>query len=60
MTVTAELLDRYRRTVESFRGALAAACNRLGIAFLPATSDTRLDRLVLNLLKTGGMKTVRG
>ena len=60
VTVTAELLDRYRRTVAAFRGTLAATCNRLGITFLPATSDTRLDRLVLNLLKTCSIRTGRG
>jgi uncharacterized protein (DUF58 family) len=51
VTVTADLLGRYRRALAAFRANLAAICNRLGITFVPATSDAPLDRLVLGLLR---------
>jgi uncharacterized protein (DUF58 family) len=59
VTITADLLDRYRAAVAAFRANLAATCSRLGVTFLTATSDVALGRLVLNLLWAGGMKTGR-
>jgi hypothetical protein len=55
VTVTADLLDRYRSTLAAFRARLAAECRRLGLGFLAATSDTPFDRLVLGLLRSGAI-----
>jgi uncharacterized protein (DUF58 family) len=55
VTVTADLLDRYRRALAAFRARLAAECRRPGISFIPATSDTPFDRLVLGLLRSGAI-----
>jgi uncharacterized protein (DUF58 family) len=55
VTVTTDLLDRYRRSLAAFRAALAGACNRLGIVFLSATSDTAFDRVVTGLLRHGAL-----
>jgi uncharacterized protein (DUF58 family) len=49
VTVTADLLDRYRGALAAFRARLIADCNRLGITFLSATSDTPFDRVALRL-----------
>ena len=51
VTVTADLLDRYRHAVAAFRAGLVADCNRLGITFLPATSDAAFDRVALRMLR---------
>jgi uncharacterized protein (DUF58 family) len=51
VTVTADLLDRYRRALAAFRARLTADCNRLGITFLPATSDAAFDRVALRMLR---------
>lgn len=53
VTVTPDLLARYRRALAAFRADLAARCGRLGASFLSATSDTPFDKLVLGLLRSG-------
>jgi uncharacterized protein (DUF58 family) len=49
VTVTADLMDRYRAALAAFRARLTADCNRLGITFLHATSDTPFERVALRL-----------
>lgn len=53
VTVTADLLARYRAAVAALRAELASRCGRLGMNFLSATSDTDFDRVVLGLLRAG-------
>ncbi len=52
ITVTADLLERYRRAVAAFRARLAGDCNRLGISLVQATSDLPFDRIALRMLRT--------
>jgi len=52
VTVTADLLDRYRRAVAAFRARLAGDCGRLGISLVQATSDLTFDRVALRMLRT--------
>ncbi|HVL16052.1 MAG TPA: DUF58 domain-containing protein [Gemmata sp.] len=49
VTVTADLMDRYRGALAGFRSRLTADCNRLGITLVGATSDTPFDRVALRL-----------
>jgi hypothetical protein len=49
VTVTADLMDRYRAALAAFRARLLADCNRLGITFLGTTSDTPFERVALRL-----------
>ncbi|MBA4189386.1 MAG: DUF58 domain-containing protein [Planctomycetaceae bacterium] len=51
VTVTADLLDRYRRAVAAFRTRLTGDCNRLGISLLQTTSDLPFDRVALRMLR---------
>jgi uncharacterized protein (DUF58 family) len=51
VTVTGDLLDRYRRALGAFRARLLADCNRLGITLLPTTSDAAFDRVALRMLR---------
>ncbi|WP_439621850.1 DUF58 domain-containing protein [Gemmata sp.] len=51
VTVTADLLDRYRRAVAAFRARLKGDCNRLGVSLVQATSDVPFDRVALGLLR---------
>ena len=51
ITITADLLDRYHAALAAFRARLTADCNRLGITFLPATSDMAFDRLALRMMR---------
>jgi uncharacterized protein (DUF58 family) len=52
VTVTADLLDRYRRAVAAFRARLKGDCNRLGVSLAQATSDVPFDRIALGLLRS--------
>ncbi|VTU01153.1 Uncharacterized protein OS=Isosphaera pallida (strain ATCC 43644 / DSM 9630 / IS1B) GN=Isop_2743 PE=4 SV=1: DUF58 [Gemmataceae bacterium] len=51
VTVTADLLDRYRRAVAAHRTRLKGDCNRLGVSLAQATSDVPFDRVALGLLR---------
>lgn len=51
VTVTADLLDRYRRAVAAHRARLKGDCNRLGVSLAQATSDVPFDRVALGLLR---------
>jgi uncharacterized protein (DUF58 family) len=50
ITVTADLLDRYRQAVTAFRTRLVGTCNRLGISLVQATTDLPFDRVALRML----------
>ncbi len=55
VTITAPLLDRYRRTLAGFRAGLNAECSRRGMLFLPTSNQVPFDRLVLNVLRARGL-----
>jgi uncharacterized protein (DUF58 family) len=50
ITVTADLLERYRQAVTAFRTRLTGTCNRLGISLVQATTDLPFDRVALRML----------
>ncbi len=55
VTVTAPLLDRYRRALAAFRADLADQCARRGMTFLTTSNQLPLDRLVLTVLRARGL-----
>jgi uncharacterized protein (DUF58 family) len=55
VTVTADLLDRYRAAVAAYRADLESQCHRRGMTFLSTTTALPFDRLVLHVLRTRGL-----
>lgn len=51
VTVSADLLDRYRSEVTAHRTRLKSDCNRLGVSLAQATTDLPFDRVALGLLR---------
>ncbi len=55
VTVSADLIKRYRARLESFLGDLEAACRARSIRHLLTPSDTPVDVLVLEMLRKRGL-----
>jgi uncharacterized protein (DUF58 family) len=55
VTITAALLDRYRRALAAFRADLNDQCNRRGMTFLTTSNQLPFERLVLTVLRTRGL-----
>ena len=55
VTITAPLLERYRRTLDAFRAGLADQCNRRGMTFLTTSNQLPFERLVLTVLRSRGL-----
>lgn len=55
ITITAPLLDRYRRTVEAFKSGLRDWCAQRGIHYTFTTSDASFERLVLEYMRRNGL-----
>lgn len=55
ITVSAALLDRYRRTLDAFRASLSDQCNRRGMTFLTTSNRVPFEKLVLSVLRTRGL-----
>jgi uncharacterized protein (DUF58 family) len=51
VTITTDLLERYRNALGALQARLAAVCSRLGITFVHAATDTPFDRVALRLLQ---------
>ena len=55
ITITAPLLERYRRTVEAFKNGLRDWCAGRGIHYTFTTSDAPFERLVLEYMRRNGL-----
>jgi uncharacterized protein (DUF58 family) len=55
ITVTAPMLARYRRTLESFLRSAREFCTRRGIAYFPARSDLPVEQLIHGYLRERGL-----
>ena len=55
ITVSAPLLEQYRRTLDSFRGEIQEFCKRRGLQYLFASTDVPFDQLVLGFLRQRGL-----
>jgi uncharacterized protein (DUF58 family) len=55
VTITAPLLDRYRRALEAFRSGLNDQCTRRGMTFLTTSNQLPFERLVLTVLRSRGL-----
>lgn len=55
VTITAPLLDRYRKAVATFRADLNDQCNRRGMTFLTTSNQLPFERLVLTVLRARGL-----
>lgn len=55
VTITAPLVERYRQTLAAFQAGLNDECSRRGMLFLPTSTTTPFERLVLNVLRTRGL-----
>lgn len=55
ITVSAPLIKRYKATVQAYCGQLQEFCTRRGMTYLPASSATPVDSLVLNYLRRRGL-----
>jgi uncharacterized protein (DUF58 family) len=55
ISMSRALLKRYKDNVGGFCTALRRECLARGIGYIPATSDMPFERLVLDLIRRGGM-----
>jgi uncharacterized protein (DUF58 family) len=55
ITITAPLLDRYRRTLEAFKTGMRDWCTQRGIHYTFTTSDASFERLVLEYMRRNGL-----
>jgi len=55
VTVSRALLNRYKRNLEAYCGALKDFCTRRGIAYLFTGTDVPFDQLVLSYLRRRGL-----
>ena len=55
VTLSAALIQRYKRNLDAFRGAVNSFCMRRGIQFLSTTNQAPFDRLVLTYLRRRGL-----
>lgn len=55
VTISAPLLDRYRRNLASFRSALHGFCTRRGMSYLFTSNQVPFEKLVLGYLRSRGL-----
>jgi uncharacterized protein (DUF58 family) len=55
VTVSRELIKRYKHNLQSYCGGLRDFCTRRGIVYLFSTTDVPFDQLVLNYLRRRGL-----
>ncbi|MFP6692420.1 MAG: DUF58 domain-containing protein [Pirellulales bacterium] len=55
ITVSAPLLGRYKKTLNSFVSGVRAFCNRRGMSYLMVCNETPVEQLVSNLLRRQGL-----
>ncbi len=55
VTISAPLLERYRRTLAAYRGALNSFCTRRGMSYLFTTNTVPFEKLVLGYLRSRGL-----
>lgn len=55
LTVSAALVERYKRALTSYRGQVQDYCNRRGIGYLFTSTQEPFDRLVLRYFRQRGL-----
>ena len=55
ITITAPLLERYKRTLDAFKDGLRDWCSKRGIHYTFTTSDAPFERLVLDYMRRNGL-----
>jgi len=55
LSMTAQLLEAYGKTVRAFRGEQQAICQRLGFRYLPIRSDVTLEGMFLHRFREQGV-----
>lgn len=55
ITITAPLLERYRRTVDAFKSGMRDWCAQRGIHYTFTLSDASFERLVLEYMRRNGL-----
>ena len=55
VTVSAALLERYRRNLAAYQAGIQDYCNRRGITFLFTSNQVPFDRLILTYLRQRGL-----
>ena len=55
VTVSAPLLNRYRETLNAFRGGLSEFCTRRGMNYLFTSNQVPFEKLVLGYLRRRGL-----
>lgn len=55
VTVSAPLLNRYRETLNAFRGSLSEFCTRRGMNYLFTSNQVPFEKLVLGYLRRRGL-----
>lgn len=55
VTISAPLLERYRKTLMAYRGALNGFCTRRGMSYLFTTNQVPFEKLVLGYLRSRGL-----
>lgn len=55
VTISAPLLERYRKTLAAYRGALHGFCTRRGMSYLFTTNQVPFEKLVLGYLRSRGL-----
>lgn len=55
VTISRPLLDRYKRTLAAFIDGARDFCNRRGMAYLMANTETPVEQLITNYLRQRGL-----
>jgi uncharacterized protein (DUF58 family) len=55
VTVSAALIDRYKKNLAAYRAALAEFCTRRGVSYLFTTNKVPFERLVFTYLRQRGL-----
>jgi uncharacterized protein (DUF58 family) len=55
ITVSSELIKRYKQNLAAFQGTLQEFCNRRGITYLMTSNKVPFDKLVLTYLRKRGL-----
>lgn len=55
ISVSRTLIKRYKRNLQGFCESIRKFCTGRGIAYVPASSDTPIERITLDVLRRGGM-----
>ena len=55
VTISRPLLDRYKRTLAAFIDGARDFCNRRGMAYLMASTETPVEQLITNYLRQRGL-----